>query len=127
MHSLCPLFFDPFLPLYVLGVALEAADLCNPQELDHIQHPGVTTWSDALPRLYHPSQENLFRYAQYGIPVILENITHDWPARAKWNHDYFRDLLREDEKNVFASTFASPHTPLLEETLDAFDNPVYFG
>lgn len=33
------------------------------------------------------------RYADAGVPCIIEDLTDEWPARGKWSRDYFRNEL----------------------------------
>ena len=30
-----------------------------------------------------------------GLPVVIKNLSKDWPAYTKWNWDYFKQLVGE--------------------------------
>ncbi|MGB8704560.1 MAG: cupin-like domain-containing protein, partial [Gillisia sp.] len=50
----------------------------------------------SVPRVKNISKEVFLK--EYFIPqrpVILENLSEDWPAREKWNFDYFRQKAGE--------------------------------
>jgi len=35
------------------------------------------------------------KYFQPGIPVVIQNLSKQWPAYNKWNWDYFKQIVGE--------------------------------
>jgi hypothetical protein len=42
-------------------------------------------------------------YKAKEIPVVMENITKDWPAKAKWSLEYFESLAGDKEVKLYDS------------------------
>ena len=50
----------------------------------------------SIPRVKGISKEEFLK--EYFIPqkpVVMEDLTADWPAREKWNFEYFREKVGE--------------------------------
>jgi hypothetical protein len=48
-------------------------------------------------------------YYRPGVPVVIRNLSHTWPALQKWNWDYFKELV--GEKKVPLYNKATPTRP----------------
>ena len=38
-------------------------------------------------------EEFKMRYYDKGIPVVIKNLSHQWPAYQKWNWGYFKEAV----------------------------------
>ncbi len=45
-------------------------------------------------------------------PVIIKNLSKDWPAREKWNWDYFKQVVGEKKVGVYNNVKSDAYTPI---------------
>lgn len=45
-------------------------------------------------------------------PVVIKNLTKDWPAREKWSTDYFKTLAGDIEVPLYDNSKADPSKPI---------------
>ncbi|MCC7401421.1 MAG: cupin-like domain-containing protein [Chitinophagaceae bacterium] len=45
-------------------------------------------------------------------PLVIKNLSKDWPAREKWNWDYFKQLVGEKEVAVYNNIKSDAYTPI---------------
>jgi len=48
-------------------------------------------------------EEFLREYKAKEIPVVIQNLTEDWPAREKWSMEYFESLIGDKEVKLYDS------------------------
>lgn len=46
------------------------------------------------------------------IPVVIKNLSHNWPAFHKWNWDYFIDIVGNKEVGVYNNIKSDAYTPI---------------
>jgi hypothetical protein len=51
-------------------------------------------------------------------PLVIKNISKDWPAYKKWTWDYFIDIVGEKEVGVYNNVKSDAYTPI--NTADAY-------
>ncbi len=56
----------------------------------------------------------LFRKEFYepGNPVVIKNLSHDWPAYTKWNWDYFKQLVGDKIVPLYNNVKSDAYTPI---------------
>lgn len=66
-----------------------------------------------IDRVAEISQER-FReeYLKPQKPVIITNLSHNWPAYTKWNWDYFKDLVGQQKVGVYNNVRAGAQVPV---------------
>ena len=47
-----------------------------------------------------------------GVPVVIKNLSHTWPAFSKWNWDYFKQLVGEKEVPLYNNVKSDAYTPI---------------
>ena len=47
-----------------------------------------------------------------GIPVVIKNLSHDWPALKKWNWDYFKSLVGHKQVPLYNNIKSDAYTPI---------------
>jgi hypothetical protein len=47
-----------------------------------------------------------------GIPVVIKNLSKNWPAYSKWNWDYFKSLAGEKRVPLYNNVKSDPYTPI---------------
>ena len=47
-----------------------------------------------------------------GIPVVIKNISKNWPAYSKWNWDYFKQLVGEKRVPIYNNVKSDAYTPV---------------
>ena len=59
-------------------------------------------------------QPEVFRkeYYEPGIPVVIKNLAHDWPAYSKWNWDYFKQLVGDKKVPLYNNVKSDAYTPI---------------
>lgn len=64
------------------------------------------------------------RYRRAGVPVVIGDLTKNWPAASKWNADYLCKMLGGAEVPVYSERTKLNHgnrfKPVLETTLDRY-------
>lgn len=51
-------------------------------------------------------------YYSTNTPVVVKNFSKDWPAREKWNWDYFKQAVGEKEVGVYNNVKSDAYTPI---------------
>ena len=51
-------------------------------------------------------------YLNKNRPVVIKNLTKDWPAREKWTIDYFKSVAGEIEVPLYDNSKADPSKPI---------------
>lgn len=51
-------------------------------------------------------------YLEKNRPVVIKNLTKDWPARDKWTTDYFKSVAGEIEVPLYDNSKADPSKPI---------------
>jgi len=66
-------------------------------------------------------QDFIKHYKRANKPVVMEQLTRDWPARKKWNVDYIKELLGENVVSLYDSKPATErkhqHAPAIKMPL----------
>lgn len=59
-------------------------------------------------------EPEVFRKEFYepGIPVIIRNLSHSWPAYQKWNWEYFKNLVGEKRVPLYNNVKSDAYTPI---------------
>ena len=47
-----------------------------------------------------------------GIPLVIKNLSHQWPAYTKWNWDYFKQLIGEKTVPLYHNEKSDAYTPI---------------
>ena len=47
-----------------------------------------------------------------GVPVVIKNLSHDWPASSRWNWDYFKQLVGEKKVPLYNNVKSDAYTPI---------------
>jgi len=47
-----------------------------------------------------------------GQPLIIKNLSHDWPAYTKWNWDYFKALVGDQRVPLYNNVKSDAYTPI---------------
>lgn len=47
-----------------------------------------------------------------GIPVVIKNLSHDWPAYTKWNWEYFKQLVGDKQVPLYNNVKSDAFTPI---------------
>ncbi len=51
-------------------------------------------------------------YYHPGVPVVIKNLSHNWPAFSKWNWDYFKELVGEKKVPLYNNVKSDAYTPI---------------
>ena len=51
-------------------------------------------------------------YYEPGVPVVIKNLSHDWPAYTKWNWDYFKQLVGDKKVPLYNNVKSDAYTPI---------------
>lgn len=51
-------------------------------------------------------------YYHPGVPVVIKNLSHNWPARSKWNWDYFKQLVGDKKVPLYNNVKSDAYTPI---------------
>ncbi len=47
-----------------------------------------------------------------GIPVVIKNLSNNWPAATKWNWDYFKQLVGDKKVPLYNNVKSDAYTPI---------------
>lgn len=47
-----------------------------------------------------------------GQPLVIKNLSHDWPAYTKWNWDYFKELIGDKRVPLYNNVKSDAYTPI---------------
>ena len=55
-----------------------------------------------------------FREQYYNpmVPVVIKDLSNDWPAFQKWNWDYFKDIVGNKEVGIYNNIKSDAYTPI---------------
>jgi hypothetical protein len=51
-------------------------------------------------------------FYQPGIPLVIRNLSHDWPAYRKWNWQLFKELVGHKEVPLYNNVKSDAYTPI---------------
>jgi hypothetical protein len=59
-------------------------------------------------------EPEVFRKEFYepGVPVVIKNLSHGWPAFTKWNWDYFKGLVGDKKVPLYNNVKSDAYTPI---------------
>jgi len=57
---------------------------------------------------------DMFRTEFYepGLPVVIKNLSKDWPAYTKWNWEYFKQLVGDKRVPLYNNVKSDAYTPI---------------
>ena len=47
-----------------------------------------------------------------GLPVVIKNLSKEWPAYTKWNWDYFKQLVGDKRVPLYNNVKSDAYTPI---------------
>ena len=47
-----------------------------------------------------------------GIPIVIKDLSKDWPAVSKWNWDYFKQLVGNKKVPLYNNVKSDAYTPV---------------
>jgi hypothetical protein len=47
-----------------------------------------------------------------GVPIVIKDLSKDWPALTKWNWDYFKQLVGTKKVPLYNNVKSDAHTPI---------------
>ena len=51
-------------------------------------------------------------YFEKKLPVVIKNLSHEWPAYTKWNWDYFKKLVGDKKVPLYNNVKSDAYTPI---------------
>lgn len=66
----------------------------------------VTTVENIDPRTFKKD------FYEPGIPVVIKNLSKEWPAYTKWNWDYFKQLVGDKRVPLYNNVKSDAYTPI---------------
>lgn len=66
----------------------------------------VDVWETLSPEQFRKD------YYAKGIPVVIKQLSHQWPAFQKWNWDYFTEAVGNVRVGVYNNTKSDSRTPI---------------
>ena len=66
----------------------------------------VTTFDDIDAEVFRKD------YYEPAIPVVIKNLSKDWPAYAKWNWSYFKQLVGDKKVPLYNNVKSDAYTPI---------------
>lgn len=51
-------------------------------------------------------------FYKHGVPIVIKNLSHDWPAYTKWNWDYFKALAGNVKVPLYNNVKSDAYTPI---------------
>ncbi|KYP16398.1 cupin-like domain-containing protein [Flavihumibacter sp. CACIAM 22H1] len=76
----------------------------------------IDVWKELSPAEFRSA------YYEKGIPVVIKNLSHTWPAYQKWDWDYFKDAVGKVQVGVYNNTKSDARTPV-----NKADDTMLFG
>lgn len=52
------------------------------------------------------------KYLAPGIPVVIKNLSSNWPAYHKWTWDYFKSIVGEQQVGIYNNIKSDAYTPI---------------
>jgi hypothetical protein len=66
----------------------------------------VATFESIKPEVFRKE------FYEPGIPVVIKNLSHKWPAYSKWNWDYFKSLVGDKQVPLYNNIKSDAYTPI---------------
>jgi hypothetical protein len=67
----------------------------------------------AVPQVDNITKDDfLSKYYYPQIPVVIKNLSKEWPAYTKWNWDYFKELVGTQKVALYNNTKSDAYTPI---------------
>ncbi|MCW3115954.1 MAG: transcriptional regulator [Chitinophagaceae bacterium] len=66
----------------------------------------VVTLDDIDPKVFKKE------FYMPGIPVVIKNLSKNWPANTKWNWDYFKQLVGDKRVPLYNNVQSDAYTPV---------------
>lgn len=66
----------------------------------------VATFDDIDPEVFRKE------FYEPGIPVVIKNLSREWPAATKWNWDYFKQLVGDQRVPLYNNVKSDAYTPI---------------
>jgi len=66
----------------------------------------VTTVDSIDPEIFRKE------FYQPGVPVVIKNLSKDWPAYTKWNWNYFKQLVGDKKVPLYNNIKSDAYTPI---------------
>ena len=83
------------------------------------QENKITMQLQAVDSVENISAEEFKKNYYYPMkPLVIKNLSKDWPAYKKWTWDYFIDEVGEKEVGVYNNVKSDAYTPI--NTADAY-------
>ena len=57
-------------------------------------------------------QEFKKRYYEPGLPVVIKNLSKQWPAYQKWTWDYFTSIVGDKQVGIYNNVKSDAYTPI---------------
>ena len=51
-------------------------------------------------------------YYDTNMPLVIRNLSHDWPAYTKWNWSYFKELVGDKQVPLYNNVKSDAYTPV---------------
>ena len=83
-----------------------ATALVSLRKLDAMLLEPVITVNDISPEAFKKE------FYTPGIPVVIKNISKNWPAYTKWNWDYFKQLVGDKKVPLYNNVKSDAYTPV---------------
>ena len=52
------------------------------------------------------------QYYEASRPLVIRNLSHQWPAYTKWNWDYFKAIVGDKKVGIYNNTKSDAYTPV---------------
>jgi hypothetical protein len=52
------------------------------------------------------------KYFNRQIPVVIKNLSKEWPAYKKWNWDYFKEIVGDKKVGIYNNVKSDAYTPI---------------
>jgi hypothetical protein len=64
--------------------------------------------------VYEDIEPSVFQKEYYGpqIPVVIKNLSKEWPAYSMWNWDYFKQLVGNKRVGIYNNVKSDAYTPI---------------
>jgi hypothetical protein len=66
----------------------------------------VTTLKSISPEVFKKE------FYQPGVPVVIKDLSQDWPAYTKWNWSYFKELVGDKKVPLYNNVKSDAYTPV---------------
>ena len=64
--------------------------------------------------IFDTIEPEVFRQKFYkpGVPVVIKDLSKNWPAYSKWNWDYFKQLVGDKKVPLYNNVKSDAYTPI---------------